>query len=138
MNSLILRTAVRFLMPLLLLFSVFLLVRGHNQSGGGFAGGLVAASAFALFSLAYNAAEARRVLRIPTALFIASGLLIAVLSGLIGLLAGRPFLTGLWTYVFIPGIGNLEVGTPVLFDIGVYLLVFGITLTMVFSLEEGA
>lgn len=138
MNSLILRTAVRFLMPLLLLFSVFLLVRGHNQSGGGFAGGLVAASAFALFSLAYNAAEARRVLRIPTALLIASGLLIAVLSGLIGLLAGRPFLTGLWTYVFIPGIGNLEVGTPVLFDIGVYLLVFGITLTMVFSLEEGA
>ena len=138
MNSLILRTAVRFLMPLLLLFSVFLLVRGHNQSGGGFAGGLVAASAFALFSLAYNAAEARRVLRIQTALLIASGLLIAVLSGLIGLLAGRPFLTGLWTYIFIPGIGNLEVGTPVLFDIGVYLLVFGITLTMVFSLEEGA
>ena len=138
MNSLILRTTVRFLMPLLLLFSVFLLVRGHNHSGGGFAGGLVAASAFALFSLAYNAAEARRVLRIPTALLIASGLLLAVLSGLIGLLAGRPFLTGLWTYLFIPGIGSLEVGTPVLFDIGVYLLVFGITLTMVFSLEEGA
>ena len=138
MNSLILRTAVRFLMPLLLLFSVFLLVRGHNQSGGGFAGGLVAAAAFALFSLAYNAVEARRVLRVPPALLIASGLLIAVTSGLISLLAGRPFLTGLWSYVFIPGIGRLEIGTPVLFDIGVYLLVFGITLTMVFSLEEGA
>ncbi len=138
MNSLILRTAVRFLMPLLLLFSLFLLVRGHNQSGGGFAGGLVAASAFALYSLSYNAAEARRVLRFPPALLIASGLLIAVVSGLIGLLAGQPFLTGLWTYVSVPGLGKLEVGTPVLFDIGVYLLVFGITLTMVFSLEEGA
>ena len=138
MNSLILRTAVRFLMPLLLLFSLFLLVRGHNQSGGGFAGGLVAASAFALYSLSYNAAEARRVLRFQPSLLIAIALLIAVSSGLIGLLTGRPFLTGLWTYITIPGMGRMEVGTPVLFDIGVYLLVFGITLTMVFSLEEGA
>jgi multicomponent Na+:H+ antiporter subunit B len=65
-------------------------------------------------------------------------LLVAVLSGLIGPLAGQPFLTGLWTYITIPGFGALEVGTPVLFDIGVYLLVFGITITLVFSLEEGA
>lgn len=138
MNSIILRTAIRFLMPLLILFSLFLLVRGHNQSGGGFAGGLVAAAAFALYSLSYNANEARRVLKISPAVLIASGLLVAVSSGLIGLLAGQPFLTGLWTYITIPGFGALEVGTPVLFDIGVYLLVFGITITMVFSLEEGA
>jgi multicomponent Na+:H+ antiporter subunit B len=138
MNSLILRTAIRFLMPMLLLFSLFLLVRGHNQSGGGFAGGLVAAAAFALYSLSYNAAEARRVLRFPPALLIASGLLDRTRQRADWLFAGRPFLTGLWTYVFIPGIGRMEVGTPVLFDIGVYLLVFGVTLTMVFSLEEGA
>lgn len=138
MNSIILRTAIRFLMPLLILFSWFLLVRGHNQSGGGFAGGLVAAAAFALYSLSYNANEARRVLKISPAVLIASGLLVAVLSGLIGPLAGQPFLTGLWTYITIPGFGALEVGTPVLFDIGVYLLVFGITITLVFSLEEGA
>lgn len=138
MNSVILRTAIRFLMPLLILFSLFLLVRGHNQSGGGFAGGLVAAAAFALYSLSYNANEARRVLKIPPAMLIASGLLVAVISGVIGLLAGQPFLTGLWTYINIPGFGALEVGTPVLFDIGVYLLVFGITITLVFALEEGA
>lgn len=138
MNSIILRTAIRFLMPLLILFSWFLLVRGHNQSGGGFAGGLVAAAAFALYSLSYNANEARRVLKISPAVLIASGLLVAVISGLIGPLAGQPFLTGLWTYITIPGFGALEVGTPVLFDIGVYLLVFGITITLVFSLEEGA
>jgi multicomponent Na+:H+ antiporter subunit B len=125
-------------MPVLLLFSLFLLVRGHNQPGGGFTGGLVAAAAFALYSLSYNAAEARRVLTLPPVLLIAIGLFIAVSSGLIGLFAGRPFLTGIWTYIFLPGIGRLEVGTPVLFDIGVYLLVFGITITMVFALEEGA
>lgn len=138
MNSMILRTAVRFLMPLLLLFSLFLLVRGHNQSGGGFTGGLVAAAAFALHSLSYNAAETRRVLRIRTELLIASGLLVALASGLISLLLGQPFMTGLWAYLPFPGFGKVEVGTPVLFDIGVYLLVFGITLTMIFSLEEGA
>lgn len=137
MNSIILRTAIRFLMPLLILFSLFLLVRGHNQAGGGFAGGLVAAAAFALYSLSYNAAEARRVLRVSPAVLIAGGLLVAVVSGLISLFAGLPFLTGLWGYVNLPAIGILEVGTPVLFDIGVYLLVFGITITMVFSLEEG-
>lgn len=138
MNSIILRTAIRFLMPLLILFSVFLLIRGHNQSGGGFAGGLVAASAFALYSLSYNAAEARRVLKVSPTILIGTGLLVAVISGLIGLFAGYPFLTGLWAYLVIPGFGTLELGTPVLFDIGVYLLVFGITVTMVFSLEEGA
>lgn len=137
MNSIILRTAIRFLMPVLLLFSVFLLIRGHNQSGGGFAGGLVAAAAFALFSLSYSAAKARRVLGVSPALLIASGLLIAASSGLIGLFAGRPFLTGLWAYITLPVMGRLEVGTPVLFDIGVYLLVLGTTATMIFSLEEG-
>ena len=63
MTSLILRTTARYLMPLLLIFSVFLFWRGHNQPGGGFAGGLVAAASFALLSIAYGALEARRVLQ---------------------------------------------------------------------------
>jgi multicomponent Na+:H+ antiporter subunit B len=136
MNSIILRTTIRFMMPLLLLFSIFLLIRGHNQSGGGFAGGLVAAAAFTLYSLSYNASTARAVLRVQPALLIASGLLLALISGLIGLLSGRPFLTGLWGYFAVPGLGKFELGTPLLFDIGVYLLVAGVTLLMVFSLEE--
>lgn len=136
MNSLILRTAIRFMMPLLLLFSIFLLVRGHNESGGGFAGGLVAAAAFALYSLSYNASTAQSVLRIQPALLIASGLLLALLSGMIGLFFGHPFLTGLWGYIPFPGLGRLEIGTPLLFDIGVYLLVAGVTLLLIFALEE--
>lgn len=138
MNSLILRIAVRFLMPLLLLFSVFLMIRGHNQAGGGFAGGLVAGAAFALYSLAYNSTEARNLLSFSPLLLIAVGVFLAAFSGVIGLLAGQPFLTGIWTTVNLPSLGAIEVGTPVLFDIGVYLLVFGITLTIIFSLEEGA
>lgn len=136
MNSVILRTAIRFLMPLLLMFSVFLLVRGHNQSGGGFAGGLVAAAAFALYSLSHGAVSTRSVLRVPPTLLIASGLLISLLSGMVGLLFGRPFLTGMWSYLNLPGFGSIEIGTPVFFDIGVYLLVTGVTLMLVLTLEE--
>ena len=66
MNSLLLRTAARFLVTLLLLFSIFLLLRGHNEPGGGFVGGLVAAGAFALYGLASNVVEARRALRVDT------------------------------------------------------------------------
>ena len=137
MNSVILRTGVRLLIPLLLLFSVFLLVRGHNQSGGGFAGGLVAASAFALHSLAYDSSLTRRIFPVQPVMLIAIGLALALYSGLIGLFSGQPFLTGVWSYLTLPGWGRVELGTPVIFDIGVYLLVTGVTLMFVFHLEEG-
>jgi len=134
MTSLILSTATRYLLPLLLLFSIFLLLRGHNEPGGGFAGGLVAAAAFALYAIAHNVADARRVLRIDPRLLVGLGLLTALSSGLIGLLAGYPFMTGLWSTRSLPVLG--KVGTPLLFDLGVYLVVIGITLLIIFSLAE--
>jgi multicomponent Na+:H+ antiporter subunit B len=136
MNSLILRTVTRFLVTLLLLFSIFLLLRGHNEPGGGFVGGLVAAGAFALYGLAYDEASARAALRVNTRSLIAVGLLVAGASGLIPLLAGRPFLTGLWGAVDLFGVTSLELGTPLLFDIGVYLAVLGVTLTIILTMAE--
>lgn len=134
MTSLILSTATRYLLPLLLLFSIFLLLRGHNEPGGGFAGGLVAAAAFALYAIAHNVAEAKKALYLNPRTLIAVGLLVAVSSGLISLLAGYPFMTGLWSSQSVPVLG--KVGTPLLFDIGVYLVVIGITLLIIFSLAE--
>lgn len=136
MTSLILRTTTRYMTPLLLIFSVFLFWRGHNQPGGGFAGGLVAAAPFALFSIAFGAAEARRVLHVEPHVLIGVGLLIALSSGMLSLLAGYPFLTGTWGYLSIPGFAPVDLGTPVLFDLGVYLLVIGVTLSIIFALEE--
>lgn len=134
MGSIILRLAARYLMPLLMVFSVFLLIRGHNEIGGGFAGGLVAAAAFILFAIANNVQEARRILRVHPRSLIASGLLVALLSGLIGWLNGNPFLTGLWLKDALPVIG--KIGTPLLFDMGVYLVVIGVTLLIIFTLAE--
>ncbi|MDP1601998.1 MAG: Na+/H+ antiporter subunit B [Legionella sp.] len=134
-NSLILRTMVRYLFPLQLLFAVFIFLRGHNEPGGGFIAGLVASAAFALFSIACSSRESREVLGVDTRLLIGFGLLIALLSGLIGVLAGQPFLRGMWTYLPISGV-KIEIGTPLLFDTGVFLAVVGVTLTIIFALEE--
>jgi multicomponent Na+:H+ antiporter subunit B len=134
MISLILSTATRYLLPLLLLFSVFLLLRGHNEPGGGFVGGLVAAAAFVLYAIANGIAAEREIFHIEPRVFIAVGLLSAAGSGILSLLAGLPFMTGLWSTQEVPVLG--KIGTPLLFDIGVYLVVLGITLMIVLSLAE--
>ena len=134
MNSLILSTATRYILPLMLLFSIFLLLRGHNEPGGGFVGGLVAASAFALYAFAFHVDEARRALRVDPRTLIGVGLLLAVSSAIIPLFYADPFMTGKWASQPLPVLG--KVGTPVLFDIGVYLVVIGVTLTIIFSLAE--
>ncbi len=136
LTSIILRTAVRWISPLLLLFSVFLLLRGHHEPGGGFSGGLIAATGFALLTFGYSVRTAQRVLRIEPLSLTACGLVLALLSGLPSLLTGQPFLTGLWIDISLPGNVVLELGTPLLFDVGVYLAVIGATLTMLFEFAE--
>ena len=73
MTSSILRTATRFLMPLLLLFALFLLLRGHNEPGGGFVGGLVVAAAFVLYAIAYGVAAGRRALLVDPSTLLGAG-----------------------------------------------------------------
>ena len=136
MTSLILRTATRFLLPLLLLFSLVLLARGHHEPGGGFSGGLVAASAFVLYRFAFGVEDARRALPVEPRALIGAGLLVAVVSGSLALPAGRPLMTGLWWRVPVPGLGDLDLGTPLLFDVGVYLAVMGVALTIILPLAE--
>jgi multicomponent Na+:H+ antiporter subunit B len=135
-TSLILRTTTRFVLPLLLLFSVFLLLRGHHEPGGGFSGGLVAAAAFVLYRLAFGVEEVKRVLPADARALIGAGLLVAIAGGSAALFAGRPIMTGLWGQVPVPGVGDLDLGTPLLFDAGVYLTVVGVTLSIILPLAE--
>jgi multisubunit Na+/H+ antiporter MnhB subunit len=135
MTSSILQTAVRVLMPLLLLFAVFLLMRGHNQPGGGFVGGLVVSATFILYSIAFGVDAARRALLVRPSTLLGVGPLIALVSGLPGLVAGQPFMTAMWTAV-ATGSTVLHVGTPLVFDIGVFVAVVGVVLTIVFTLAE--
>jgi len=131
-TSPIFRTAARLLMPLLLLFSMFLLLRGHNEPGGGFVGGLVAAAAFALYGIAFGVERARQALLVKPLTLLGAGLLIALGSGLPAVVRGQPFLTALW------GTGPVAIGSPAVFDVGVFLVVSGVVLMMIFSLAEEA
>lgn len=133
-RSLFLNAAVRYLMPLLLIFSVFLLLRGHNEVGGGFVGGLVAAAAFMLYAIAHSPAEVHGLLPASPRTLITLGLLMALLSGLLPVFGGQPFQTSLWLPEPLPVLG--KVGTPFLFDTGVYLLVIGVILHILLTLAE--
>lgn len=134
MRTLILRTAANYLHPLLLLFAVFILLRGHYQPGGGFLGGLIASIAFVLHAFANGYLNTLKLLRVHPAVLVPIGLMISLLSGLLPMLAGDPFLTVLWFEQPVPVIGMI--GTALLFDIGVFLVVFGITLTILFTISE--
>lgn len=133
MTSMILVPAARVVMALMALFSVYLLLRGHNEPGGGFVGGLVAASALFLHAMANGVAVTRRMLRVEPLMIAAVGIAVAIGAGLFGILIDAPFLTGVWA---VPA--GLPLGTPLLFDVGVYLVVVGAVATVVFALEDDA
>lgn len=135
MKSLILQSSVRVVAPLLLLFSVFAFIRGHNDPGGGFIAGLIAACAFALILLAEGLPAAQQALRWPPRTFIAVGLMVALISAVVGPAQGLPLLTGVWVGIPTP-LGTAKVGTPVLFDLGVYLVVLGSVLTFLYTLAH--
>jgi len=113
----------------MVLFSVIVLLRGHNDPGGGFIAGLIAASAGAVLGMSRGVGAVRRLLRFNPVGFAGLGVALALVSGLLSAVVGDPFLTGLWlpSYLF---------GTPGLFDIGVYLTVFGTVTAITLALED--
>lgn len=131
MNSLILSVGARFLTGLFLLFSLYVLLRGHNSPGGGFIGGLIAAAGIVLYSFAVGVEAARAALKADPRTIGIWGMVLALLSGLASaLISAAPF-TGLWLIV-----DGIALSTVLVFDVGVYLAVFGAILTLVFALEE--
>ena len=138
MGTLILKAATRLLVGLILVFSVYLLFRGHQSPGGGFAGALVAGTAFALFAISEGASALRRALRIDPRLLTVAGLLTALAAGMTAVVGNKPFLTGIWWKWGHGADAQVFMGTPLIFDIGVYLTVLGTILTLVLALEEEA
>ncbi len=138
MNSIIVTAGARILVALLLVFSVFMLLRGHNLPGGGFIGGLLGATAFIVYAIACGTAEARKALRVSPEGLAMVGLGVALLAGLISALTGDPFFTGQWYWV---GGDSYEtaafsINSVLVFDVGVYMVVFGGILSLILMLEE--
>jgi multicomponent Na+:H+ antiporter subunit B len=137
MNSVILRAGTRYLAGILLVFSVYMMLRGHNEPGGGFIGGLTGATGFVIYAIACGTKDARDALRVMPQTIAIWGLCIALAAGLFAAVFGDALFTGQWLFI---GATETDKGLPLssvlVFDIGVYLVVFGSVLTLVFAMEE--
>ncbi|SFS09385.1 Na+/H+ antiporter subunit B [Yoonia litorea] len=137
MNSVILRAGARLLALLLVIFSIYMLLRGHNAPGGGFIGGLIAATGFVVFAIACGTEDARRALRFDPGSIAGAGLGIALLAGIIAAIFGDNFFTGQWLFINeTEDDKGIPLSTVLVFDIGVYLVVLGAVLSITFALEE--
>lgn len=135
-NDMILQTITKVTSFIILLFSFHLFLAGHNNPGGGFIGGLMTSSAIVLLLLAYDLKTVRKALPINFIYVAAAGLLIAILTGVGSFLFQVPFLSHAFEYFQLPILGKTELATAVLFDIGVYLVVVGITMTIIQTIGE--
>lgn len=136
MKSHILQIAASRLLPVTILLSLLVFYRGHNEPGGGFIGGLMASAGFIFYAMAFDTAEAEKKLRVSPLYLIVTGLSLAFLSTLPALFMGNPFFTGEWISIYLPFEAKLKLGTPMLFDLGVYFTVWGIMLTVIFNVME--
>jgi multisubunit Na+/H+ antiporter MnhB subunit len=135
MQSVILEIAARHFLRILIIVSVLVLYIGHNMPGGGFIGGLILGSAFVIYAMAFGVEETRAVLRFNPLSFISTGLLLALGSGIVAIFSGQTFLTGQWFELFPNSKFALKLGTPLLFDVGVYFTVAGMLTLVVFSIK---
>jgi multicomponent Na+:H+ antiporter subunit B len=137
MKSVIVESGARFLVALLLVFSVYMLLRGHNLPGGGFIGGLIGAVGFVIQAIACGTESARKALRFDPSDIAMAGLGIALVAGLFAALFGDALFTGQWLFIgATEDSKGLPLSSVLVFDIGVYLVVMGAILTLVFALEE--
>lgn len=132
----LLATGTRTMVPTLVLFSVFLLVTGHDVPGGGFAGGLIASAALLLVFLAFGARGLKRALPLDPEALTGVGLAAAILAGIVGLVFNDTFLTYTYVSTELPLIGDVKISTLLLFDVGVYILVIGLVATAVLRLGK--
>lgn len=137
MISVLLQTAVPYILFLQGILSIFFILRGHNLPGGGFIAGLLMAAGFVLYSIAYDVDKAREKLKIKPETLLWGGLTLALFSSLISTVFNIPFMTSLWMIeIDPPGFDKISIGTPFLFDVGIFSAVTGMTLLVVFRLFE--
>jgi multisubunit Na+/H+ antiporter MnhB subunit len=136
-QSFLLQAVIGVVFLLVNIISIYLLLRGHNLPGGGFIGGLATGMSFILLGLVRGWLELQRELPLPPLRLASFGLLLAVGTGAAPLLVGKPFLTQYHFHLpALPLIGDLHIGTPLIFDIGVYLLVSCITIKLLIVLAR--
>ncbi|EGR0363591.1 DUF4040 domain-containing protein [Vibrio cholerae] len=129
-HSLIFATTAHIVTALMLMFSLYLLLRGHNAPGGGFIGALIAVIGFSLLLFAESPQYVRDRLHFSPLNIALFGILLSFMAGAMSVAVGLPFLTGLWWKEILP------LGTPLLFDVGIYLAIIGGVMNMLLRVKE--
>lgn len=135
-NDVILQTVTKLTLFIIILFSIHLFFAGHYHPGGGFVGGLMTSGAIVLLLLAFDIKTVKEILPIDYLKLIAVGLLFSVGTGTGALAFDLPFLTHAFTNVDLPLLGKTSLHTAVLFDTGVFLVVIGVTMTIIQTIGE--
>ncbi|MCC0033991.1 MAG: Na(+)/H(+) antiporter subunit B [Hoeflea sp.] len=135
MRTVIFRSIAPYLTSLMVLFSIFVLLRGHNEPGGGFIGGLIAASALAIYGIACGVAPVRRAIYFHPMAIAAFGLFMSGMAGVLSVFASVPYMSGLWIYPHLFGV-EIPLSSVLVFDVGVYLVVVGAISSIALALEE--
>ncbi|HLU22103.1 Na(+)/H(+) antiporter subunit B [Lederbergia graminis] len=135
-NDLILKTTTKVVTFVIILFSLHIFFAGHYYPGGGFVGGLLTSGAIILLLLTFDIKTVANSLPIDYKWMIAIGLLFAIGTGAGALIFNVPFLTHAFDYFHLPILGKTSLHTAVLFDIGVYLVVVGTTMTIIQTIGE--
>lgn len=135
-NDVILQTVTKIVLFIIIISSVHLFLAGHNAPGGGFIGGLMTASAVVLLLIAYDVDTVKQILPVNYINLAAIGLFIAVLTGVGSFVFGESFLSHTFGHFHLPLLGDTELATALLFDLGVYLVVIGVTLTIIQTIGE--
>lgn len=138
MTSLILKTAMRLILPLTLLFAAYLALKGHNEPGGGFIGGLCAAVGLALYRMSNGPEALSKVLPIHPRILIFVGLATALLTALTPLFLGRPLLTSYVDTIYLPFGEQYHFASAMFFDLGVLLVVIGVSVGIITRFSEEA
>ncbi|KAF0824240.1 Na(+)/H(+) antiporter subunit B [Cytobacillus firmus] len=135
-NDIILQTATKVVLFLIVLFSVHIFFAGHYTPGGGFVGGLLTSGAIVLLLLAFDMKMVSKILPVNYIHMIAVGLLFAIGTGAGALLFNVPFLTHAFGHIDLPVLGDTSLHTATLFDLGVFLVVVGVTMTIIQTIGE--
>ncbi|QED49149.1 Na(+)/H(+) antiporter subunit B [Cytobacillus dafuensis] len=130
-NDIILQTTTKVVLFIIILFSIFIFFRGHYTPGGGFVGGLLTSGAIVLLLLAFDMKTVAEILPINYIYMTATGLLFAGGTAAGALFFNVPFLTHAFGDVYLPILGETSLHTATIFDLGVFLVVVGVTMTII-------
>lgn len=135
-NDVVIKTTTKVVSFIIFLFSVYIFFAGHYTPGGGFVGGLLASSAVVLLMLAYDLKTVKRILPINFIKLTAVGIVLSIVTASIGIFVDKPFFTHFFDDFYLPLFHETSLHTATLFDLGVYFVVIGVTMTIIQTIGE--